>query len=63
MDFLAARARLDILMALGVRWERIEDTIKHVHGITEDERAALWLYAFVTLRPEHQQNEERRVGI
>jgi hypothetical protein len=59
MDFLSARARLDILMALGVRWERIEDTIKHVHGVTEDERAALWLYAFVTLRPLKTPAERR----
>lgn len=45
--YFAARARLDTMISLGIRWERIEQTIKNLVELTEEQRAALWLYAFL----------------
>lgn len=43
----AAVRRLDSMLAVGVRWERVEATINALPGVSEDQRAALWLYAWV----------------
>jgi hypothetical protein len=53
--YLSARQRLDTLFELGCSWQRIETTIKNVVGVTEEQRAGLWLYGFL-------RQQSRRLG-
>jgi hypothetical protein len=42
----AVLQRLNTMISLGIRWERIEGTISAAPELTEEERGALWLYAW-----------------
>lgn len=42
----AARRRVDALLASGVSFERIEEIINRQRQLTEEQKSALWLYAF-----------------
>jgi len=44
--FAAAVHRIDTLVEIGVSFTRLERVVQAALGVDEDERAALWLYAF-----------------
>ena len=43
----------------GERFGAVEDAIDDVAGLTQDEKAALWLYAFSLRAPSEQQRDAR----
>jgi hypothetical protein len=45
--YVAARHRIDALFRGGRGWEHVEATVQSMKGLSEDERAALWLHAFL----------------
>ena len=50
------------LLGAGERFGDVEDAIDDVPDLTEDERAALWLFAF-SLRPPADQQSDARAHI
>jgi hypothetical protein len=47
------------LLAAGERFGDVEDAIDDVPGLTQDEKAALWLFAFSLRDPAEQQLDTR----
>ncbi len=53
------RAEVDYLMNAGEPFGEIEEAINGIADLTDDEKAALWLFAFSLRAPAEQQHDAR----
>lgn len=49
-------AKLDRMIEAGESFERLELVIKAAAGLNDDQRSALWLYAFFTSNPRLREH-------
>jgi hypothetical protein len=53
------RAEVEYLMNAGESFGGVEDAINEIADLTDDEKAALWLFAFSLRGPAEQQRDAR----
>jgi hypothetical protein len=53
------RAEVEYLMSAGEPFGGVEDSINGIADLTEDEKAALWLFAFSLRSADEQQHDAR----